>query len=352
MSKHIEEYMQGIYKKCESFVPNLGKFRKLRKINTPDIIIPTIHNFQVLTEYQYNREQLRLFVKHYKLKLSGNKNELFERIYCFLYLSKEIIKIQKVYRGIFQRTYNRCHGPALLKRSLCTNETDFFTMDELTELPNNQFFSYQDIDGFVYGFDIVSLYNLIKKNERSVQLQNPYNRNAIPVHALNNLKTLIRLSKILKTPVSLEIVDIVSTINGEKPVETRIFELFQNIDALGNYSCSEWFTSLNRHMLVRFMRELLEIWNYRAQITNETKYAICPPNGDPFRNFNINNVYLEPEIDNIRKMILNVLEKFINHGIDDSSKSLGAYYVLGALTLVNENAALSLGWLHESFSYF
>jgi hypothetical protein len=46
------------------------------------------------------------------------------------------------------------------------------------------------------------------------------------------------------------------------------------------------------------------------------------------------------------------LEKFINSGIDQDSKSLGAYYVLGALTLVNEDAALALGWLHDSFSYF
>ena len=135
--KYMDEYMQCIYKKCENRVPSLGKFRKLRKLQTTDVIIPTIHNFDILTQYQYNREQLKLFVKHYKLKQSGNKNELFERIYCYLYLSKIIIKIQKVYRGVFQRTFNKCHGPALMNRALCTNNTDFFTMDDLASLPNN-----------------------------------------------------------------------------------------------------------------------------------------------------------------------------------------------------------------------
>ena len=101
MSKYMEEYMQRIYKKCEHHVPSLCKSRKLRKINTADIVVPTIHNFEILIQHQYNHAQLKSFVKHYRLKQSGNKNELFERIYCFLYLSKIIIKVQKTYRGVF-----------------------------------------------------------------------------------------------------------------------------------------------------------------------------------------------------------------------------------------------------------
>jgi hypothetical protein len=225
-------------------------------------------------------------------------------------------------------------------------------MDEIAALPNDKFFSYKDTDGFIYGFDIVSFYQLIKKADRYNAAQNPYNRSVIPGHAIDDLKTLIKLSKLLKRPVSLEIVDVVNVVTEEKTLEHRIVDLFHNIDALGHYTSHSWFTSLNRHMLLRFMRELLEIWNYRAQITPETKYAICPPNGDPFRGFNIHVVYMELEIDDVRKYVLSVLEKFINSGIDQDSKSLGAYYVLGALTLVNEDAALALGWLHDSFSYF
>jgi hypothetical protein len=51
-------------------------------------------------------------------------------------------------------------------------------------------------------------------------------------------------------------------------------------------------------------------------------------------------------------LILHVLEKFVNSGADTDNKSLGAYYVLGALTLVNENAATSLPWLFQSVSYY
>ena len=60
----------------------------------------------------------------------------------------------------------------------------------------------------------------------------------------------------------------------------------------------------------------------------------------------------EPDLLNIKKSVLDVLEKFVNNGVDRDSKTLGAYYVLGALTLVNDSAATSLPWLFQSFSYF
>jgi hypothetical protein len=55
---------------------------------------------------------------------------------------------------------------------------------------------------------------------------------------------------------------------------------------------------------------------------------------------------------NVKKVILEVMEKLVNSGVDKDSKSLGAIYVLGSLTLVNESAATSLPWLFQSVSYF
>jgi hypothetical protein len=46
--------------------------------------------------------------------------------------------------------------------------------------------------------------------------------------------------------------------------------------------------------------------------------------------------------------ILEVLEKFVYSGIDNSSKILGVQYILCALTLVSESAALALPWYYES----
>jgi hypothetical protein len=43
-----------------------------------------------------------------------------------------------------------------------------------------------------------------------------------------------------------------------------------------------------------------------------------------------------------------ILDKFVNRGVYTDSQCLGAYYVLGALTIVSEEAAASLPWLYQS----
>jgi hypothetical protein len=326
--------------------------KKPVKISEENISIPTINNYDEMTRYNYNVNQLKLIAKNYKLKISGNKNQLLTRIYSFLYFSSYIIKIQKIFRGIVARKYKLLHGPAAINRKLCTNTDDFVTMEPVEEINYHQFISYKDADGFIYGFDIISLHNLFLKSQDIESIRNPYNRNLIPESVVKTIKSIIKLSRILKIHVNLHYEDDTESIPIEKMVELRALSLFQNIDALGNYSNSQWFLSLNRSQLIKFLRELADIWNYRAQITAETKRNICPPSGDPFRNLNMNYIHNEQDMTNVKKVVLEVLEKIVNSGVDRDSKALGACYVLGSLTLVNEEAATSIPWLFQSFGYF
>jgi hypothetical protein len=312
--------------------------------------IPKYSDFSLVLNKNYNMSKLKIFMKAYKLKVSGNKTDLLTRLFSYLKLSFNVLKIQKLYRGHIQRRYNKCRGPAFKKRDLCTNTDDFLTMENVKDLTFTQFISYKDDDGFVYGFDIISLYNLITKSDGVPK--NPYNRNNIPSKVKENIKQLIKLSKILKYEMNIDIKDIELEISNEKSLELKVLGLFQNINSLGNYSEPSWFLSLNRIQLVRFVRELHDIWNYRAQIPNNIKRNVCPPNGNPFQNININYIPQDSNIQSVQKVVLTLLEKFVNTGIDRDSKYLGASYVLGALTLINENAALTLPWLYQSFSYF
>ena len=345
----IHEYMSNIRLKCEKNMPIV---KKLVKVSDENISIPTINNYHNMSMYNYNITQLKLISKNYKLKISGNKHELLMRVYSYLYFSSYIIKIQKVFRGIVARKYKMYHGPAAFKRKICINSSDFITMEPIEEINYHQFLSYKDEDGFIYGFDIISLNNLFLKSKDIESVKNPYNRNLIPESVIKTIKSIIELSRILSVHINLHYEDDTENLSNEKMVELKALSLFQCIDDLGNYSNSQWFLSLNRYQLSKFIRELVDIWNYRAQITQETKRNICPPNGDPFRNISMNYINTEINMTNIRRVILEVLEKLVNSGVDRDSKALGACYVLGSLTLVNEEAATSIPWLFQSFGYF
>jgi len=343
----LEEYLNAINSKCESQIPSI---KKTKKVNDNDIEIPNLKTYNDLIYNNYSATQLKEFAKHYKLKVTGNKSQLISRLYSYLYFSSHIIKIQKVFRGKLVKKYNEFHGPASLNRKLCTNSIDFISMEPLEEINFHQFISYKDTDGFIYGFDINSLHNLFIKSDDDVK--NPYNRTNFPQQLFKNIRGIIRISRMLNININLCFEDDTKKVSNEKSIELRALALFQNIDSLGNYSNPNWFLSLNRIQLIRFIRELIDIWNYRAQISLETKKNICPPNGSPFRNLNIQYVNAEQNVLNLKRVFLEVMEIFVNSGIDKDSKSLGAYYVLGALTLVSQEAATSLPWLFQSVNYF
>jgi hypothetical protein len=328
-----------IFKKIE--IP-----KNLIKINEVEII-PNFKNYEVILKYNYNIKQLKQIAKEHKLKLTGNKLQLLSRIYSYLYLSRLAINVQKMIRGCLQRKYNNNHGPGFKNRSLCINNFDFLSMDELTTIENKQFFSFKDEDGFIYGFDILSLYNLIYKSNGAVK--NPFNQQPLSTKVIENFRSLLRLSRVLKIKISTEISDITKDVSDKKSVELRAVTLFQNIDALGNYSNVQWFLTLNRNQLIRFVRELVDIWQYRANLSIEVKKAICYPSGNPFQRMpQYNTLQILENIDDLRKIILDIMEKLVNLGIDNDNKCLGAYYVLSAITLVNHDAATSLPWLYEA----
>jgi hypothetical protein len=293
---------------------------------------------------------LKEIAKTHELKTTGKKDELLLRICSHFYFSSFTIKIQRVFRGQLLRCFlNKMHGPAAFNRNVCVNQTDFLSMEEIKNIPINQFFSYKDVDGFVYGFDVISFHNLIVKCDG--QLSNPYNRSPVPPETIRRFKQLIKVGKIVNMPINVEIEEVVN-FTSQKTLELRILNLFQHMNSLGNYAEPYWFSNLDKAKLIKFMRELFDIWNYRLQITLQTKLAICPPNGNPFRSaLNIQELINTQNIDVIRNAILTILELFVNSGIDRDSRCLGSYYVLGALTMVSDAAAATLPWLYQSMTY-
>lgn len=325
-------------------VPKILKKRKSKDIES----IPTFDESETFLYTNYKVNQLKEICGHYKLKKTGNKDQLIYTIYNFLKFSLHANKIQKIFRGGVIRKLNYYKGPATLNRSLCVNESDFYTFEPLKDVSYDQFFSFKDKDNFVYGFDIKSLFHLISiDKEKSL---NPYNRNVFPDNIISHFKRIRSLSKrILRVIIDVKIEED-TNLSDEKKYELRIIEVFQKINSLGNYSDSKWFSDLDRQQSIIFIRELLDIWTYRAQLSVQVQREICPPNGNPF--YNVNFHYINTwNIKEIQAYSLKIIENLVNCGISDEAKSLGAYYVLASLTLVSQNARNSLPWLYQSVAH-
>jgi hypothetical protein len=307
-------------------------------------------NYDNLNQINYTISFLKTQLKKYKLRVTGNKTELIKRLYYFLNSSKYIIKIQRLFRGSLVRKMIQLRGTGLKCREKCVNTEDFLTMDELKNISLLEFFSYQDDDGKIYGFNIISIYNLIQKSTK--EPTNPYTRQPIHQTTINNIKKIINICKALKTPINIIIKNVENDVSNKKRIELKTLDIFQHINSLGNYSDPNWFLSLSRNQLIRFYRELYDIWSYRANLSDETKIKICPPRGIVFTCNERMIIINEVNILVLQSKILSVIEKLVYSGIDNDHKTLGCYYILAALTLVSPTAASSLSWLHQSVVHY
>lgn len=322
----------------------LCKKKNKLKVKADEFEIPQYEDFHDLVKLNFNLQQLKTISRHYSQKVSGNKKQLIFNLYNFLKYSYYSKKIQYFYRGFAIRKMMKLHGPAVFNRK-CTNEHDFLTFEPIKNIPYYQFYSYKDIDGFIYGFDICSIYNMLKDDEYT---KNPYNRNDLPSNTLENIVNIIKISKKFNYPLKINIDDEIKQLSKKKQIELKAVKIFQKIDSMGFITNSKWLIGLNRHLAKRYLRELDDVWNYRAQLSQNTKNEILPPNGKLFSKIYLLNVLQKPLIE-IHDFILNTIEKLITIGVNAEARSLGCFYALGTFTIVSQDAASSLPWLYESF---
>jgi hypothetical protein len=346
--------------------------------------------------------ELKSVAKKYKLYVSGTKGVLIERIKNHFNEITNAIKIQKNFRGSIVRRSFKLRGPAFKNKSICVNETDGFTLEPLNEVPFERFFSYSDSKNFTYGFDVVSLVSLFKRDNK---IANPYTRERLSSELTNNILSLGRIIKIvfsyvlepdemqsqrippqiniprrsvlqhignnqnnLNTVIQNLIIpnnytnEIENNFSNDQlaliakirelrtfSIERRIQNVFIEIDFLGNYTQSSWFSSLERRDFIRFLRCLYEIWNYRAQMPAEIKRQICQFR-DPFYQTRFPNA-IETDINEIKNICITVMEDMVYTGIDNEFRKLGTLHVLSALTTVSVPARNSMNWLYESLYY-
>jgi hypothetical protein len=341
-----------IMKKSTNVVDMKDITKQNKKIDkTKEKEIPTIYNIDKTKDINYSVAELKQFLRSNNLLLSGTKQILHDRLFSWLNLSIKSIKIQSIYRGYFVRSLYRSFNRYQEMIKDCVNDQDFCSFEPLTDVDKFQIICVKDSDGHVYGFDIQSIYQYKTKLEVGVELVNPYTRNKFPASFFTELSKIIYGSRqgLISTIIDNDLDESVEGLSFEKKVELRALSVFQHINSLGNYSDTSWFMTLSRRRIIRMIQELYDIWNFRLNISQEVKRTIYPY-GNPFGNSM--DVHIGNMTDcELKNFVLEIIENFVLKGVDRDAQSLGAFYVLGSLTMVSTIAADASPWLFQSFVY-
>jgi hypothetical protein len=254
---------------------------------------------------------------------SGNESESEKRAST---------RIQAIFRGWNMR-----------RRSKPNNIDDCGTLEKLLEIPIEYYIQYQDpIDKLWYGFDIRTLESILESNHPV----NPYNT--------KDLKSNEKLMANYAHKKSF-ILDSNRKMSHDSPKLTEqqrfsqfVVRVFQKFDELGQYTDTEWFTTLSIEQLKQFYHLANDMFDYRAQLSDEMKKNIVK-NGLIFHNFkstlskfrNVHTRILQVEI-------LREMERVIDEGVDKEFKILGMNLILSALVEVSHRASLGLPHLVQS----
>ncbi len=174
------------------------------------------------------------------------------------------IRIQQWYRSLHHYWINSFRGPARNNRTICSNDTDFYTCIPLTKIHYSYFFSYSDENLRIFGFDLRSIYKLLQYSSL-----NPYNTQEIPSNIIARVQYLWK-----QTYKQLALFS-VTPLSKEKLYEQAVLTVCSKYDQLGYYLDVNAILELTSKQIILFYKYAEDIWNYRAQhLTIENKQKI------------------------------------------------------------------------------
>jgi hypothetical protein len=237
-------------------------------------------------------------------------------------------------------------GPAIHERALCQNDTEVYSMEPISQIPQVFFFSYADQNKHLWGFDIRSLLQILSQGHA---LQNPYTREPFPEGVVAKFRK--RLEWLRKRKFAL-LYGLEEAITPEQEWNHRVLDIFMKIEALGYLLSTNWFHELELQDHQKYYRTLYQLWYWRLGLSNAQKDEICPGhqhnNTRLFRQNPEEAIRQHKDIKWWKKQNLGLITNLITRGVHKSNKSLGAMYAVMGFVSVCEQAAEAYPWLAES----
>ena len=150
------------------------------------------------------------------------------------------------------------------------------------------------------------------------------------------------MNKLIQQGILEKIVD--TTIRDrETAVKQKLVDIFSQIEFCG-YSCDiQWILSLNIHNLKKLYRQLEDIWNYRAGLSDPVKISIAPPDGRLFTQ-SVHDVMSCTSKIEVLEIITSNIHKILNAHTPDDMR-LGVMYFLVGLSVVSRDCLLIHSWV-------
>lgn len=303
----------------------------------------TLDDYNSNEKHFYYIQDIKNTLSKYKLNNIGKKKDLQENLFKFFdklnFYNKNIdtiIGCQRIVKRNLNKKKVETQGEGILDKTKCSNQEDFYTLDNVMDIEDKYFFSYREAN-HIYFFDIRSFGKLLKNDGK-----NPYTRNDIPEEAIKMFNK--RIKQLKDNGVVID--EIVEKLSKEQIFNNRVLTVFQKIDMLNVIAGGvdiKWFTDLNILQLKMFYKVLEDIWNYRTQLPAQKKQEIVPNESMfPYRVMDIYNLTKKRLI---QKIILKEIDKLVSSAESDEDKRTGAYLVLTGLVEVSIPCMEALPWL-------
>ena len=296
----------------------------------------------------YTIEQLKATASSLRLRRSGTKAVLRQRIHAALVRSHYASCIQSHYRGHLFRRYVKSKGLIRCRRPIDpSNETELLSLERVESIVFDNLINVPNHGGKDTVYSAVTLNNLIAKQliSRRVPLD-PYTNMPFKQEELARIREENRLAVLLKRR-ELQSSNSMSREESNQAdynlvnLTHVVMEICSHLDSLGHITNPEWFLALSTNQWRVLNNNISDIWIYRAQLPVEMRLAIGGRANLGFIRRGLSpGVVMRRVIDNIRRLIMR------SH--DRQHQALGAIYVLIALTQVSPNAAEALPALHEA----
>lgn len=377
---------QGDYCGVHSRAQNVSRIDNLIASLKPDPVdVPIIKEYQYselqnLDKENLNPLRLQASLKKYQIDSTIDKND-FETL---------VEKLKNHLKPIYYEALEASLGPA--KLSECQNQTDFFQFDELAEIPEHFFFSFIEADATgienhkihrAYGCDFRSFQQYIiglRKTQleeaslshlaeppaypnlnqvpntipnlsdseslpkwlATMTVMNPYNRQKLAPRTLNDYHRKLLFLKKYHPQDSIDFPSLELT--PQQKLKFKILDVFQIIYHYDYPVDHLWFLNLSRDQLLRYYSRLEDIWNFRLNLSLQTKKLIVPHNPNIFSKLEYQQLRHQNHFF-IQNLMINHLESLVTQGQSLADRKNGAMYLLIGLVEVCPQAAENLPYL-------